>query len=62
MDKVKEDTLEQVNKDIETTKTELNKKFKKHKIKQQDNLMKWMKDVEDYVGGIGNQTVLHNVL
>ncbi|MFT0564711.1 phage tail protein, partial [Bacillus cereus] len=26
MDKVKEDTLEQVNKDIETTKTELNKK------------------------------------
>ena len=40
MDKVKEDTLEQVNKDIETTKTELNKKFKKHKIKQQDNLMK----------------------
>jgi len=26
VDKVKKDTLEQVNKDIETTKTELNKK------------------------------------
>ena len=40
VESVKKETLEQVNKDTETTKTELNKKFKKHKIKQQDNSTK----------------------
>lgn len=40
VESVKQETLKQVNKDIQLTKEELNKKWKKRKVKPMDNLIK----------------------
>ena len=43
VESVKKETLEQANKNIESTKAELNKRYKKRRIKLQDNSMKYRK-------------------